>query len=88
VVAQYREAQEERHSLVLVRESWLRKLLKNNGWHLVVGWLGEKTLFSRDWISPKIVGGSWTEINGLASFDGDAWNFIGPRFERRTSRGD
>lgn len=88
VVAQYREAQEERHSLVLVRESWLRKLLKSNGWHLVIGWLGEKTLFSRDWISPKIVGGSWTEINGLASFDGDAWNFIDPRFEQCTSRGD
>ncbi len=88
VVAQYREAKEERHSLVLVRESWLRKLLKANGWHLVVGWLGEKTLFSRDWISPRIIGGSWTEINGLASFDGETWSFIGPRFEQRTSRGD
>lgn len=88
VVAQYREAQEERHSLLLVRESWLRKLLKANGWHLLIGWLGEKTLFSRDWVSPKIVGGSWTEINGLAAFDGDNWNLIGPRFEQRTSRGD
>lgn len=87
VVAQYREAREERHSLLLVRESWLRKVLRANDCHLVVGWLGEKMLFSRDWMSPKIVGESWTEINGLASFDGETWDFIGPRFEQVTSRG-
>lgn len=86
VVAQYREAQEERHSLVLVRESWLGKLLRDNDWHLLVGWLGEKTHFSRDWISAKVIGGSWTEMNGVASFDGKTWTFAKPRFEQRTSR--
>ncbi len=86
VVAQYREAQKDRHSVVLVRESWLGKLLKANGWRLVVGWVGEKTLFSSDRFSPKIVGEFWTEINGVASFDGKTWAFGEPRFEQRVSR--
>ena len=50
---------------LLVREDWLKKALNQGGWALVIGWLGEKTLFS-DWKYDLV--GQWTEMNGVGSF--------------------
>jgi hypothetical protein len=80
-VAQHRSA--EGHSVLLVRESWLRTALDQTGCALVVGWLGEKSLFERGWDRGR-VGGGWTEINGTASFDGSTWHFGPRRIDFRT----
>jgi hypothetical protein len=69
VVAEYRQG--GGHSVLLVRESWLKPTLAAGGWGLVVGWLGEKQLISGGW-DPGLIGG-WTELNGVASFGPDRW---------------
>jgi len=69
VVAQYRES--PGHSALLVDETWLAGILREKGWALVLGWLGEKHLIGGGW-SPRLVGG-WTEINGTASFADGKW---------------
>lgn len=66
VVAQHRSRSGERNAL-MVRESWLKDALKQGGWGLVVGWLGEKMLLPGG-LSPGLIG-KWTEMNGVASFD-------------------
>jgi hypothetical protein len=78
-VAEYNESAGERHSALLVREDWLSDQLQAGGWALVVGWLGEKQLFANGF-HPELLG-SWTEINGTASFDGKKWSYGKPRFE-------
>jgi hypothetical protein len=66
VVAQHRSGR-NRHSALLVSESWLKRQLNNGGLGLVIGWLGEKMLLS-DGPTPGLIG-EWTEMNGVASFD-------------------
>jgi hypothetical protein len=78
-VAEYNESAGERHSALLVREDWLAAQLEAGNWALVVGWLGEKQLFTNS-VHPDLIG-SWTEINGTASFDGKRWVYGRPRFE-------
>lgn len=66
LVAQHRSRSGE-HNALLVRETWLKAMLKKGGWGLVIGWLGEKTLFSGG-LGPGLIG-KWTEMNGVACFD-------------------
>lgn len=73
------------HSVLLVRESWLQETLRGGGWSLLVGWLGEKQLFSSGW-SPGLVG-NWTEMNGVATMDGGNWTFEPLRIEQVSQRG-
>lgn len=82
LVAQYRESDVDRHSALLIQGLWLTKVLQEEGWSLVVGWLGEKQLFGGGRFSPSLIG-SWTEMNGVASFDGVKWQFPKPRFNKR-----
>jgi hypothetical protein len=82
VVAQYRESEADRHSALLVQASWLAKVLRKQSWSLVIGWLGEKQLFGGGRLSPSLIG-AWTEMNGVASFDGAKWRFPKPRFDKR-----
>lgn len=85
VAAQYKESAEERHSALLVREAWLADQLNEEDWSLVVGWLGEKQLFTSGF-SPDLIG-SWTEINATAAFDGKKWMYRPPRFDVRKPPG-
>jgi hypothetical protein len=81
VVAYHRA--NEAHSNLLVDERWLAEVLEKNGWSLIVGWLGEKQLFSSSRFSPELVG-EWTEFNGVAVFEAGEWRFHGPRLDRHT----
>jgi len=89
IVAQYRQTDElgQRHSALLVNEKWLRSQLDQGDWDLVVGWLGEKQLFDRDFAAGGLVG-SWTEINGVASLGHEAWHFGNRRLDVVDRRGD
>lgn len=73
------------HSVLLVREDWLKRALREAGLDLIFGWLGEKQLLEKDGarFGIEIVGG-WTEINAVASFDGHQWAFGQRRFETRS----
>jgi len=71
------------HSNLLVDKEWLARVLDANGWSLIVGWLGEKQLFTSNHFSPELVG-TWTEFNGVAVFEDGDWTFHGPRFEEHT----
>ena len=70
-VAQYFE--EGGHMALLVREDWLKQTLRKTGHSMVFVWLGEKQLIGE---SPHYdSGGSWTEIDGIASLVGGRWKF-------------
>jgi hypothetical protein len=64
-----------------VKERWLAAQLEAGDWSLVVGRLGEKQLFTSGFASDLI--GSWTVVNGVASFDGKRWRFRDPVYEER-----
>ena len=84
LVAQYRESAGDRRSALLVRGNWLAGVLKEQGWSLIVGWLGEKQLFGAR-PSGGLLGG-WTEINGVALFDRGKWTFGDRRLDVRYPR--
>lgn len=71
IVARYMEAKGDGHGVLLVREQWLDKLLRKQGWALVLGWLGEKQILgtSVDYSSY----GGFSVINGVASFRRGHW---------------
>lgn len=81
VVAEYHETDQERRSVLLVRRSWLDRVLVENDWALVVGWLGEKQLLGSG-IHGGLLGG-WTEINGVAVLKDGAWKFGQRRLKLR-----
>jgi hypothetical protein len=78
VVAQFRESTRGASAL-LVRRDWLERTLKEAGWSLVLGRLGEKQLIEGGF-APRIAGRTWTEIDGLISFHGGQWGFDEDRF--------
>ena len=78
------------HCVLLVREDWLNRMLRETGLNVIFGWLGEKQLLEGDGarLRVEMVGG-WTEINAVASFDGRRWRFGQRRLEARyTSNND
>ena len=81
-VAQFVESSD--HSVLLVREDWLRRTLRKAGLAMVFGWLGEKRLLERgqDLLRMEVVGG-WLEINAVASLEGQRWTFGQRRLETR-----
>lgn len=79
--AEYRESEGDRRSALLVRSDWLAGVLKEQGWTLVVGWLGEKQLFGAG-LRGGLLGG-WSEINGVAMFDRGRWTYGDRRIEVR-----
>ena len=81
-VAQFVEANGQ--SVLLVREDWLRRTLRKVNLAMVVGWLGEKRLYDTGAAYGEVeVVGSWTEINAIASFEGQRWRFGQRRLETR-----
>ncbi len=79
VVAKHRRAPERRHSALLVDEDWLRATLKQLGYELVLGWLGEKRLIAAEWGRGNL--GEWTLMNGIAYATTKGWRFTAPRLE-------
>ncbi len=69
-----------------MRESWLKATLKTGGWGLVVGWLGEKMLFSGG-VSPEIIG-DWTEMNGVGSVDHGGFRIVDTKAKQVSRRTD
>ena len=70
-VAQYLEG--GGHTALLVCEDWLKRTLRKTGYSMIFGWRGEKQLIGK---SPHFdSGGSWTEIDGIASLVGGRWTF-------------
>ena len=64
------------HSILLVREDWLRDTLRKMGVAIVFGWLGEKRLFEKGTELSNIeIMGRWTEISSAASLQGRRWKF-------------
>ena len=80
--AQYRGG--KGHSALLVREDWLKGTLRNSGYSIVFGWLGEKSL-SEPWPYFELLG-DWTQIDAIASLANRKWAF-GERRLKRCSRG-
>ena len=70
------------HSVLLVREDWLKRSLRKVGLVVVVGWLGQKRFIEIDSLPflAKMIG-RWTEINSVAAFDGRQWAFGRRRLE-------
>ena len=81
VVAQYREG--SGHSALLVREEWLKRILRKTGNAIVFGWLGEKRLIGTGF--HRGIVGDWTQINAIASLAGAQWAFGERRLERRSA---
>ena len=81
-VAQFVESSD--HSVLLVREDWLKRTLRRAGLDVIFGWLGKKQLLEKDGdrFGVEVVGG-WTEINAVASLDGRRWRFGQRRLETR-----
>ncbi len=73
------------HSVLLVRDDWLKRTLRKVGLVIVFGWLGEKRFIEMDSI-PILANmiGRWTEINSVATFDGRRWSFGRRRLETRS----
>ena len=72
------------HSVLLVREDWIKQTLRKDGLVIVFGWLGEKRFIELDalpFLAHPI--GMWTEINSVASLEGQRWTFGKRRFETR-----
>ena len=79
-VARFAESHD--HSVLLVREDWLKRSLRKVGLVIVVGWLGQKRFIEIDSLPflANIIG-RWTEINSVAAFDGRQWAFGRRRLE-------
>lgn len=77
------------HSVLLVREDWLKRTLRKVGLVIVFGWLGEKRFIEKDSI-PFLANmiGRWTEINSVATFDGRRWAFGQRRLDTRSVPND
>ena len=78
VVAQYRER--SGYSALLVREEWLKRVLRKTGNAIVFGWCGEKRLIETG-LHSEIVG-DWTGIDAIASL-AEKWAFGERRLVRR-----
>ena len=77
-----RFAESDDHSVLIVREDWLKRILRKDGLVIVFGWLGEKRFIEMDTLpilSNTI--GRWTEINSVATFDGHRWAFVQRRLK-------
>ena len=72
------------HSILLVRQDWLRATLRKTDLAIVFGWLGEKRLFEKgtEFSELEIVG-KWTEISAVASLRGSRWKFEERGLEER-----
>ena len=83
-VAQFVESSD--HSVLLVREDWLRQALRKAGLAIVFGQLGEKRLLENDRgpLGVEVVG-DWIEINAVASFNRRQWSFGQQRLETRSA---
>ena len=71
MVAQYRGG--SGHSALLVREEWLKRVLRKTGNTIVFGWLGEKRLIETGFHSEIV--GDWTGIDAIASLAASQWAF-------------
>ena len=65
---------------LLVREDWLKRILRETGHSVVFGWLGEKKLLEAGFFTGLV--GDWTRINGVASLVENKWVFGNRRVER------
>ena len=79
-VAQYFE--EGGHVALLVREDWLKQILRRAGQAVVFGWLGEKQLLKAGLRAGLL--GDWIEIDAVASFMEGRWTFGQRRLKRRS----
>ncbi len=72
------------HSILLVREDWLKDTLRKTDLAIVFGWLGEKRLFEKGTEHSDLeVIGRWTEISAVASLHGRRWKFEERGLEER-----
>ena len=82
-VAQFMEGNGQ--SVLLAREDWLRRTLREVKLDIVFGWLGEKRLLGKRTPSSQIETlGNWTEINATASLKGRRWTFGQRRLTERS----
>ena len=84
-----RFAESNGHSVLVVREDWLKRTLCKAGLVIVFSWLGEKCVIEMDSIpilANKI--GRWTEIRSVATFDGCRWTFGRRRLKKRPVSSD
>ena len=82
-VAQF--VDDNRQSVLLVREDWLRQTLRKVGLAIVFGWLGEKRLLETGTAHSSVeIIGNWTEINATASLEGRQWTFGQRRLSERS----
>ena len=77
-----RFCEKDRHTALLVREDWLKRILRETGDSVVFGWLGDKQLVEAG-ISSGLVG-DYTRINAIASLVQNKWTFGDRRVERRS----
>ena len=80
LVARYHEAPD--HGGLLIREDWLKQILRRTGHAIVFGWLGEKRLFKAGYAAGLL--GDWMEIDAVASFADGRWTFGQRRLKRRS----
>ena len=73
---------ENDHHTALLREDWLKRILRETGRFLVWGWIGDKQLIEAG-ISSGLVG-DYTRINATASLVGSNWTFEDRRIEQRS----
>lgn len=73
--------EKDHHTALLVREDWVKRMLRQTGHTLVFGWVGDKQLVEAG-ISSGLVG-DYTRINATASLVEDKWTFGDRRVERR-----
>ena len=81
-MARYHEA--PGHGALLVREDWLKQVLRKTGHAVVFGWLGEKRLIEAGLATGLV--GDWTVIDAVASFVDGRWKFGQRRLKRRSVR--
>lgn len=80
-VAQFRERDGERQSVLLARATWLERVLREQECALVLGWLGEKQLFGAG-LNGGLLGG-WTEFNAVGMFRNGKWTLDAQRLNVR-----
>ena len=74
IAAQYQEV--NGHAALLVRETWLKWVVRQTGHPMVFGWFGEKRLMETGSDYPIV--GDWTQIDAVASLERQGWS-IGDR---------
>ncbi len=72
------------HEALLIREDWLKWVLRQIGHSIVFGWLGEKQLIGA-FPDYDLVGG-WTQIDAIASLAEAGWKFGKRRLKRCSPR--